>query len=130
MVSIGKFGSAKVGGLRVSAAAVAIGSQFRRAAKTSAARLTVHIAEVNGTRIVRVGGGVVRPGVVLLGQGMSVKDAIGAAGGKRGGAGAGFVYVSSRGVRRTLVIDGVTGGDPESETKLRAGDVVEVPVGL
>ncbi len=129
MVEIGKHGKAKVVGQRVSGAADAIGSEFRRSARTSAAQVTVHISGVNGTSIVLVEGGVARAGAVVFQEGMSVRDAIGAAGGKKGGAGAGYIYVTSRGVRKTLVLDGMA-GDLESERKLKAGDVVEVPAGM
>ena len=129
-LDLGKFGSAEVAGLKVERAAEAIGSAFRRADKTSGNRITVHIRSVNGTKIVLVEGGVGRPGVVLWQSGMTAKQAIQSAGGKKSGAGERFVYIATKGVKKTLIVQSLDGADSEAEAVILPGDIVDVPVGL
>ena len=129
-VELGKYGSADVAGLNAKRAAGAIGSVFRRADKTSANRITAHVRSVNGTKVVLVGGGVATPGTIIWRSGMTASEAIRAAGGKKSGAGERFVYVSSKGAKKTLVVNSLDGSDPVGETQILPGDIIEVPVGL
>ena len=129
-LDLGKLGTAEVAGLKAERAADAIGSVFRRADKTSGNRITVHIRSINGTKIVMVDGGVGRPGVVLWQSGMTAKQAIQSAGGKKSGAGERFVYIATKGVKKTLIVDSLDGADPEAEAAIFPGDIIDVPVGL
>ena len=129
-LDLGKFGVAEVSGKKVERAAGAIGSLFLRSDRTSGSRITVHIRSVNGTKIVRVNGGVSRPGVILWRPGMTAKEAIQAAGGKKSGAGESFVYVSTKGAKKTLIVNSLDGSDSEAESTLIPGDIIDVPVGL
>lgn len=99
MVDLGAFGKAKVGGLSLPGAVNAIGALFRIGGKTSRP-ITVHIISVEDTPVVFITGDVIKDEFIPAWEGMTIKQAVTVAGGRRLGSTAHGVYLTRDGVKR------------------------------
>jgi protein involved in polysaccharide export with SLBB domain len=113
MVAFKHGGKAKLGGLTVAKAAVAIQSAFGR--EYGDALIHVEIEKVENMPIVTVLGAVRSPGAMQWFEGLTVNQALATAGGHDASVGH-VVYVTHQGVRHFH--------STTDDTKLEAGDVV------
>ena len=119
VADFGKFGSAQLGGHTIPESRHLIESVFRRHGE-AVGRVHVHFISVENTPLVTVEGDVAAPLVTPLYKGMTLRDAIAQAGGRKSGSAAQALYVTQNGTRRFYRSE----ASADYGSPLRAGDII------
>lgn len=99
VLALGEFGSARIGGGTLPQAAETIASVFRIAGHSSKP-VTVHIVSVENVPVVSITGDVRAAEFIPAWDGMTIKQAVTVAGGRRLGSEAHGVYLTRNGLKR------------------------------
>jgi hypothetical protein len=121
VAQIGEVGSARLGGRSLAEARRMIEGVFRTGG-FAAAQVNVHVVSVENTPVVSVDGDVAMPTSLGMWKGMTVRDAILYAGGRRAGSGAQALYVVHEGKQRFYA----TAAAADAAIELQPGDIVTV----
>ncbi len=97
-LTLGKVGTAHIGGLRLPQAAEAIATVFRLAGRNTR-EITVQIISVENVPVVFLNGDVQEPEFIPVFKNMSVKQAVTVTGGRKAGSTSRGVYISRQGQR-------------------------------
>lgn len=119
VITLGDFGSARVGGRSIPQAQDMIASIFLQSGHT-ASQVQVHVISVENTPIITVNGDVRAPVALPLWKGITVSDAIVHAGGRKPGSQARSLYVVQSDQRRFYTSEATA----SHNVKLHAGDII------